>query len=252
MNDDNKQWYDGLNLDEESLSTVQNKGWTDANSIIKSYRELEKFSGQDKNDFIKIGKNEDGTFDYSEVYTKLGKPEKAEDYELSDSDFWNESREVLFKNGITKDQAKALQEFVDGYTVKSQEAMEREYNEKFEGGLENLKKEWGSSFDANVELARGVVSELGITDEQLDRIGDIMGVDKIANMFLRMAKTTDADKPLTGYKQQSATATKESASSRIAELQNDPEFMKKVSEGDPKAVQEMMDLAKATVTVDLD
>ena len=51
MNNDeqNTQWYDGLNLDEESVSTIQNKGWQDANSIIKSYRELEKFSGQDKN-----------------------------------------------------------------------------------------------------------------------------------------------------------------------------------------------------------
>ena len=73
-----------------------------------------------------------------------------------------------------------------------------------------------------------------------------MGTDKVADMFLRMAKTTDADnKPLSGYNNQ--TPTKESATARIAELQKDPEFMKKVNEGDPKAIEEMMKLAASTV-----
>lgn len=252
MNNDeqNTQWYDGLNLDEESVSTIQNKGWQDANSIIKSYRELEKFSGQDKNDFIKVGKNEDGTFDYTELYSRIGKPEKEEEYEIGESDFAKEARKVLFENNITKSQAKALQEFIDSYADKTNEAAENarieELNARNEAAAETLKKEWGANYDKNVELAKTVVAEFGLTNEQLDTLGDVMGADKVANMFLRMAKTTDADnKPLSGYNQQGTT--KEAAISRISELQNDPEFMKKVSSGDPQAVAEMMKLAASTV-----
>jgi hypothetical protein len=246
----NTQWYDGLNLDEESVSTIQNKGWQDANSIIKSYRELEKFSGQDKNDFIKVPKNEDGTFDYSEVYARLGQPEKEEDYEIGDSDFATQARKVLLENHISKSQAQALQTFIDEYAEKTSAEAEaarvEEINAKNEKALADLKTKWGANYDKNVELAKTVVSEFGLTNEQLDTLGDVMGADKVAEMFLRMAKTTDADnKPLSGYNNQ--TPTKESATARIAELQKDPEFMKKVNEGDPKAIDEMMKLAASTV-----
>ena len=246
----NTQWYDGLNLDEESVSTIQNKGWQDANSIIKSYRELEKFSGQDKNDFIKVPKNEDGTFDYSEVYARLGQPEKEEDYEIGDSDLATQARKVLLENHISKSQAQALQTFIDEYAEKSNAAAEaariEEINAKNEKALAELKTKWGADYDKNVELAKTVVSEFGLTNEQLDTLGDVMGADKVAEMFLRMANTTDADnKPLSGYNNQ--TPTKESAAARIAELQKDPEFMKKVNEGDPKAIDEMMKLAASTV-----
>lgn len=250
MEEENKQWYEGLNLDEDSVSTVQTKGWQDANSIIKSYRELEKFSGQDKNDFIRVPKNDDGTFDYGEVYTRLGRPEKAEEYELSDSDFSKAAREVLFKNNITKEQAKSLQEFIDSYAQKTAEeaeaAREAELAQKNETAIAELKKQWGASFEKNSEMAKTVVAELGLTNEQLDAIGDIMGADKVANMFLRMAKTTDADnKPLSGYNQ--GTNTRESATARIAELRSDAEFMKKLANGDAAAVSEMMKLAASTV-----
>lgn len=252
MNNDeqNTQWYDGLNLDEESVSTIQNKGWQDANSIIKSYRELEKFSGQDKNDFIKVPKNEDGTFDYSEVYTRLGRPEKEEDYEIGDSDLAVQARKVLLENNISKSQAQALRTFIDEYAEKSsaeaEAARTEEINAKNEKALSELKTKWGADYDKNIELAKTVVKEFSLTNEQLDTLGDIMGSDKVAEMFLRMAKTTDADnKPLSGYNNQGNT--KESATARISELQKDPEFMKKISSGDPKAIEEMMKLAASTV-----
>lgn len=85
-----------------------------------------------------------------------------------------------------------------------------------------------------------------ITDDQLDAIGEIIGPDKVAKMFLDMAVRTDADKPLTGY-ESGGKETPEQAKARIAELQADATFMAKVAANDKDAVAEMVRLANLTV-----
>ena len=88
MADETTKWYESLGLADENIGVIQTKGWENADALISSYRELEKHIGADKNDFIKMPKVGDGeTPDYSEVFARLGRPETADGYELSDSEF---------------------------------------------------------------------------------------------------------------------------------------------------------------------
>ena len=245
--ENNTNWYDGLNIEEENIGMIQTKGWQDANSIIKSYRELEKFSGRDKSDFIEIPKGEDA--DLSAVYSRLGRPEKAEDYELQDTDFAKAAKEVLFKEGITKKQAKALEAWLDEYSASQQKAVEekaaadRETRDK--ASMEALKKLWGADFDKNVALSKNVAADLELSNEQIDTIGSVIGAEKLGKMLLGLSKPSDANQPLTGYKS-GGQETKEMAKLRIEELKSDAEFMKKVASGDEKSVQELLRLAAIT------
>lgn len=253
MNDENQtpqgQWYDSLGLDDEAKGVIQNKGWQDAGSIIKSYRELEKFSGRDKSDFLELPKGEDA--DYSAVWNKLGRPENPDGYELNDEqEIAKSAREAFYNAGLTKKQASQLQEWFEKYAIDfdkaNQEKRAQELDERNKNAIDALKKEWGADFDSNAELCKTAVRKYGITDEQLDAIGDIIGLEKVTKMFLDAAVRTDADKPLTGY-ESGGKETPEQAKARIAELQADAEFMKKVANNDKEAVAEMVRLANLTV-----
>lgn len=247
-NNNNTNWYDGLNIEEENIGVIQTKGWQDANSIIKSYRELEKFSGRDKNDYIEIPKGENP--DYSSVYARLGRPEKAEDYELQDTDFAKAAKEVLFKEGITKNQAKALEKWLDEYSQTQQKAWEektaQEAETRAKASVEALKKAWGADYDKNVALSKTVAADLKLTDEEIDAVGSVIGAERLGKILLGLSKPSDSNQPLTGYKS-GGSETPEMAKLRIEELKADSEFMKKFSAGDEKAVQEMLRLAALTV-----
>lgn len=251
MADENATWYDGLGLADENIGVIQTKGWKDANSIIQSYRELEKVSGRDKNDFIEIPKVAEGeTPDYSAVFTRLGRPETAEGYELSDSDFAKAAREILFKAGITNSQAKELETWINTYTADLQKAADEkraaDLDARNKAGAEALKKEWGADFDKNTNLAKVVMQNMGLTNEQVDAIGDAIGPDAALKLFLAAAKRTDSESALTGYKQ-GGDETPEMAALRLDEMKNDPEMMRKLAEGDPKVQAEMLRLAALTV-----
>lgn len=246
-NNNNQNWYDGLNIEEENIGVIQTKGWQDANSIIKSYRELEKFSGRDKNDFIEIPKGDDA--DLSAVYSRLGRPDKAEDYELQDSDFAKAAKEVLFKEGITKKQAKALEKWIDEYSQSQVKAAEEkavaEAEARGKASVEALKKAWGADFEKNIAISKNTAKDLNITDEELNAIESVLGAERFGKMLLGLSKPSDANQPLTGY-QSGGHETKEMAKLRIEELKSDAEFMKKVAAGDEKSVQELLRLAAIT------
>lgn len=246
---DNEPWYNQLGLDEDSVKTVSAKGWKDVDSIVKSYQSLEKFSGRDKSDFLELPKGEDA--DYSSVWNKLGRPENPDGYDLNDDqEITKSARQAFYDAGLTKKQASQLQEWFEKYAVDFDQATRAKREEELDNlhktALENLKKDWGADFDTNAELCKTAVKNLGITDEQLDAIGDIIGLEKVTKMFLDLAQRTDADKPLTGY-ESGGKETPEQAKARIAELQADSAFMAKVAANDKEAVAEMIRLANLTV-----
>lgn len=253
MADDNASWYASLGLDDENIGMIQTKGWGDANSLIKSYRELEKYTGADKNDFVKIPKAADGeTPDFSEVYSKLGRPDDASGYELTDSDFAKAARDVLFKAGITNSQAKQLEQWITDYTKSYQQsaeesmAQERELRNK--ASAEELKKEWGADSDKNYNIVENTRKDLGISDEAWDSMVESVGPKIAAQLMLRASEKSDTTQPLTGYNNAAGNETKEMAALKIAQMQSDPEIIRKLNEGDPKIEAEFKRLAALTVT----
>lgn len=245
-------WYDGMNLDDENIGLIQTKGWGDANSIIKSYRELEKYTGADKNDFVKIPKVSDGeTPDYSEVFSRLGRPESADGYELTDSEFAKAARETLFKAGITNSQAKQLEAWINEYTKQYQDNAAQKAAEELEirnkASAEELKKIWGADTDKNYAIVQNTRKDLGISDEAFDAMVEKAGPKVVAELLLKASTPSDADRSLTGYNN-NQTETKEMAALKIAQMQNDPEIIKKLAEGDVKVAEEFKRLAAITVT----
>lgn len=247
MAEENATWYDSLGLADENIGVIQTKGWENADALISSYRELEKHIGADKNDFIKMPKVADGeTPDYSEIYSRLGRPESAEGYELSDSEFASAAREILFKAGITKSQAKELETWFNDYSqnfkVTTEEQRLAELEAKTSAAMDSLKKEWGADFEKNQALAQSAVRKFGLSDDVIDAIGHAAGADVAAKMFLALADKSDSNSALTGYKS-GGDESKEMAALKLSEMRSDPEIIKKLAAGDQKVNDEFNRLA---------
>lgn len=239
---DNTNFYDSWNLSDEDKGFIQNSKYADPAAVIKALRETKSFVGADKNDLIRIPKaDENGNRDFSEVYKALGRPEKAEEYGLGDTDFAKAAADKLFELGLSATQAKGLADFMAQQDEAMKKSADDDWNQKVDDGIAALKKEWGANYEVNKELAskavRDIAAATGFTQEELDGIEKALGTDKATKLFYAIGAKDGGVKNLQNYN--AGEETPEIAQYKIAELKKDKEFVAKLATQDPKAVKEM-------------
>lgn len=249
---EDKPYYADWGLSDENIGWLQSSGYKDPASLIDGFRSTKSYVGMDKNDLIRIPKaDENGNRDLSEVYKVLGRPEKAEEYELGDTDFAKAAADKLFELGLSTKQAKALSEFIAEQDKAMQANTEEEWNKKVEDGIAALKKEWGANYEVNKELAskavRDIVSATGITEEDLNKIEATLGTDKATKLFYSIGAKEGGIKNLQNYN--AGQETPEIAKYKIAELKKDKEFVKQLANNDPKAINEMKRLTELAMKI---
>lgn len=255
-------WYDSLNLTDEGKGLIQAHNFKTAEDLLKSYKNLESFTGVDKNELIRIPKVKEGEeADYSAVYDALGRPKTAAEYGLPDTDFAKAAAEQMHKMGLTAKQAKGLSDWVDAYTKEqgttSQQAREEELEKQAQEQIAGLQKDWGKDYDLNIEVAKQAVAdyqkELGLDADVLDKLGDYIGVDRATKLFyaLGKARAGDGSKNVVNYATGAGNETAEIAAYKLKEMYADPETAKKVVAGDGKTVAELNRLNKIVIEAKL-
>lgn len=255
-------WYDSLNLTDEGKGLIQAHNFKTAEDLLKSYKNLESFTGVDKNELIRIPKVKEGEeADYSAVYDALGRPKTAAEYGLPDTDFAKAAAEQMHKMGLTAKQAKGLSDWVDAYTKEqgttSQQAREEELEKQAQEQIAGLQKDWGKDYDLNIEVAKQAVAdyqkELGLDADVLDKLGDYIGVDRATKLFyaLGKARAGDGSKNVVNYATGAGNETAEIAAYKLKEMYADPETAKKVVAGDSKTVAELNRLNKIVIEAKL-
>lgn len=233
------QYYDNWGLADESKGYIQTKGFRDAESIIKSYRELEKTMGVDKNEIIRIPKTTDGTDpDYTEIFAKLGRPEKADGYGLPDNEFAKAASEKFHALGITAKQAKELTSWFDSYGEQAGSASQIQVQKMHDEQVAALKTEWGKDYDLNLEISKQAIADnaqaIGIDADTLNKIGDLIGAGKAAKLFYLLGQTTNtADKTIKDYNANTGKESYEQAVYKLDKMNSDPDFAKKVGGSNP-------------------
>lgn len=251
-------WYDSLNLTDEGKGLIQAHNFKTAEDLLKSYKNLESYTGVDKNELIRIPKAKEGEeADYSAVYDALGRPKTAAEYGLPETDFAKAAAEKMFEMGLSAKQAKGLSDWVDAYTKDqggaAQEAREAELEKQAQEQIAGLQKDWGKDYDLNIEIAKQAVAdyqkELGLDADVLDKLGDQIGVDRATKLFyaLGKARTGDGSKNVVDYVSRSGNETPEIAAYKLKEMYADPETAKKISAGDSKMIAELNRLNKIVI-----
>lgn len=189
-------WKDSIS--EEYRKDPNIEKFTEADALAKSYINAVKMIGQDK---IVIPNQNSTEEVWEEAYTKLGRPETPDQYNLKvqsdvvkmDDNAIKSFAEQSHKLGLNSKQAEGILNFykdnMEGIAQQSKIDTETAQAQS----EQVLRQEWGREFDAKVKQA-GAIAKANINPEVLDmtlsngtRLGDhpeiIKGFAKIASMM---------------------------------------------------------------------
>lgn len=246
-------WRDSLPEDLKNHPGLQD--FKDVPGLAKSYLDNQKYIGKDK---IVIP-GEDDENGWNEVYTKLGRPEKSDDYEYSvpdelkdapiDEEAIKDARETFHKLGLTKKQAEGIFELYNKGVVSKMQGTINQLNETRRISEETLKTKWGHAYEQNLNIAKNAMTELGDPNlvNTLNETG--LGNDvRVIEMFYNIGLKISEDSSKGANQGGSFISTPEQAKAKIAQKYNDDKFMaayNSVTHPEHKAaVQQMSDLFK--------
>jgi hypothetical protein len=129
---------------------------------LASYGNLEKaWSSANK---VAVPNEKSSPEEWDAFYAKLGRPEKAEAYEIKKPDALkdvgldeaalNEFKGQAFKQGLNVKQVQALADWYFNTTAKSLEGFQANREKQITEATDSLKQEWGTKFNENLSLAK--------------------------------------------------------------------------------------------------
>jgi len=157
---DFRQHIDEGYRNDPSLSTYK-----DSNGMAKSLINAQKTVGADK---VAIPGSWATEEDWSQVYSKLGRPETADKYDLSFDQGAEENgqwfKETAHKIGLSQNQASQLLAAYGERANVETGAGEVDLESHRVTLEQDLRKDWGDKFDANMAQANNVLAEFGMSD----------------------------------------------------------------------------------------
>jgi hypothetical protein len=226
--------------DPELKETIGKRGFSDVETLAKSYREIEKaYSSGEK---MPLPKGNDDLEGWNKVYDRLGRPKTPEEYGIQseDKEFGDFTAKAFHKAGLSANQAKAIAEEHAAFTAQRAEVVAEERAKASIADMESLKKDWGAAHDQNMEIVRRAAKEFGVTPEMADQIGDSVGISALAKL-LHSIGTKLSESPFVQGDQKFAL-TPGAAKERISALRADSEFITKYMSGSVDARAEMDNL----------
>lgn len=243
-----------LNLDQETVGFITTRGWDKLSAgaataaAIKSYREAAKHVGAPPEELVRLPKDANAP-EWNGVYTRLGRPEKAEGYDFSaikfgdgselDPEFVTNFRNEAFAANLSKDAANrtltSLVKFLDGVDANERATTEAALNEE----RAKLNKDWGPNKDANKLVAQNAVRALGLDPEIINVLEGVVGYAKVMEAMRQVGVKLGEDKFVRNDSNRNAVMTRGEAASRKASLMADNEWSKRYLNGGVKEREEM-------------
>jgi hypothetical protein len=158
------KWYETLNPDLKANPSITK--FNSVEDLGKSYVELQKSLGKDK---VVLPTDKSTPEEWKAFYRKIGAPEKAEEYDVSDEDMPEqfrldaaakaEFRQKMHEAGLPKKHFEAAWKYYKDSTLRRIN-QETESIKNMRGSAETeLRKEWGSAYEAKVGGAQKVINK---------------------------------------------------------------------------------------------
>lgn len=241
-------WTTGL--PDETKSYITSKGFKDVGAVVDSYRNFEKLQGVPAENILKLPKDASDTEGWNNVFNKLGRPSKPEEYNIpmpekgGDENFAKFARGIFHEAGLTKGQGEKVvgkwNEYVAGMIKQAHEGTTARV------ALEEkaLKTEWGQAWEQNVKIGENASIKFGLSPQQLTAIEQAVGFSATMKLFHNIGTKLGEDKFVTGGggKVFTGTRTPSQAQARIAELRQDADYTKRYLAGGAMETTEMSSL----------
>jgi hypothetical protein len=229
-------------------SEVTNYHWKDPAGPVKSYVELKKKVGPDKVDrLVLLPKDEADAEGWGQVYNRLGRPAKPEEYGLdkvegADPEFAKHMAPLLHEAGVSKRQAERLLTGYQAYGQALEQKVAAEFSAATERDWQELQREWGNKADERTEIARRAVRRFfgpskqgkdGKPDpadpvqQQLATLEKVMGTKAMMAKFYELGLALGEDKlPPASSTGGGRAGSPEGAKAELEAAMKDPETMK--------------------------
>ena len=180
-----------MNLDPSLQNVVEAHQWKTPADLLGSYTNLQKAMGVKSgspNRVVILPGEKDPPEAWNDVYTKLGRPEKPEEYGLPVPD--GQPKELaeqvskwFHELGIPKGAAVKLAERWNAMMVEKTTASQAAKNETVTKEVEALKAEWGADYNANIALVDKAAEAFGVDQQILSALKDSLGPAKAMKFF---------------------------------------------------------------------
>lgn len=244
-------WTSSFNDDTKNF--VSERGFKDAQSVVDSFRNLEKLRGVRDDQLLKIPDAEDSP-QWNDVYTRLGKPNSPEEYGLQasegdESGFIDWAKQTFHDLNLTTHQAQTLVEKYNEFNQTNATQSDEAYAEIVQTQEASLKKEWGSAYHQNIANAQAAAKAFDIQGEAIDAMEKSMGFDGLMK-FLNNIGTKIGEaafhsgEPAGRFGSDADILTPSQAKAKIGALKRDSSFTEKYIAGDTGARDRMQRLHK--------
>jgi hypothetical protein len=198
-------WFESFGS-EELKSAPSLKNIKTLEGMTKSYLSAQRMIGADK---VVIPGEHSTPEERQEFFNRLGRPETPEGYEFPalpperipkgmqvNPEFEKAFANKAFELGMTKEQANKLRDWHNDVVASSFKDADVEIEKEHGSAVESLKKEWGSAYQANVDLANKVVQAF---DKELKLVDLGLGNNvELVKVFAKIGKSMSEDKLIVG------------------------------------------------------
>lgn len=234
-------------LSEQNRGFVGLKGFKNEDAVVTAYRELESFRGVPAERLLKLPDKDDSP-EWEGVHKRLGRPDKAEEYgvEGADADLLAEAH----KAGLTKRQVQALAAHLGTRGKAAQEKAEAERVAQQQLEEQELRKEWGPEFEANLRHGKEVYQRAAkavgwaspeAMQKDFEAIEAQIGTGKLLKLMAFMGRGTAPHAFVEGQGGGGSSfgdTAPAAAMAKFRALSGDREFMKRLDAGDVSAQAE--------------
>jgi len=231
-------WRDALG--ESARAWADQKGFGSMDDVLRGHENLERLKGVPEERLVKLPVD-DSAESWNEVFTRLGRPENADGYEVP-----GENAEFVAKayheSGLTKRQADMLTEKIASFEDDAAKSRADQISEKIEADYAAMNGEWGGEYDKNLSAAHRAVRSLGLSADDVRVMEESLGVKRTMNMMAQFGKAT-GEHQFAGESGRSGSVgmTPENATQKIKQLMGDPTFRDQLFSKDKAVRQAAMD-----------
>lgn len=201
---------------EQSAETTQT---TDTSQTTQATEQSQTLLGGDKQQqqaeaFLQALPGTDDKEGWSALYSKLGRPDSADGYELplpegDDGAFAKTTAGWMHEAGLSKQQAQALAGKWNEHQAAQASAAEEARSKQIDADMTAVKQEWGDKFDANLAVVRKAVNQFAPPEliQMLDQSG-LINSPIVTNMFLKIGSAISEDALVSSKKDPSQAGEK--------------------------------------------
>lgn len=229
------------NLTDMQKGMLESKGFKELGTLVDSYGNLEKLKGVPAEQLVQIPQKAmaDDPEAWSAYFSKLGRPEKAEEYDLkfpdgekADEKLVGWAKDTFHNLGLSKKQGEGFIEKWNEYvTNMAAETTEASKHQAMEAETQ-LKTKWGLAYAKNKQVAENAAKQFGVDAENFSKIASAMGTTQAVEFFHKVGAAMGEGNFITGDSTQAGLKSPEAAQYEINQLMNDKDFGKKLIDGD--------------------